>query len=140
MEKHFYFTTNNPAPVLPNQVDINTVCHDYDQSLFDNALLPRLQQIPGFFAVWNFRDNNFVDLDKNGKEDINDKIQKELVDRFGVSRDINVFGPLSFDNGPTVDGVVVNRNLGYFMLPFIDPKTGNGFCPTRAHYEGRSLI
>ena len=81
VEKHFYFTTNNPPPVLPNQVDINTVCHNYDLDLFDNALLPRLQQVPGFFAVWNFRDNNFVDLDGNSKEDINDRIQKQLADR-----------------------------------------------------------
>ena len=135
--RHFYFSPNNPPPTIPNITSGGVFCHDIFFGETDSPLFPRLEEIPQHFALWNYRDNSFVDTDGNGKEDINDEIQTRLLDEYSISREVKLFSVFKWDNiVKTSDADNTLSILGYFMIPFIDTTTGQGFCPNQDRYNG----
>ena len=134
---HFYYSPNNPPPTIPNTSDGRFFCHDMLFGEEDSPLFPRLEEIPQHFAIWNYRDNRFVDTDGNGKEDINDEIQTRLLDEYSISREVKLFSLFKWPNViATSEGDNNLTILGYFMIPFIDTNTGQGFCPDQSRYNG----
>ena len=139
---HFYYSPNSPPPSIPNTTQNRIFCHDIFFGEIDSPLLPRLEEIPEHFAVWNYRDNRFVDTDKNGKEDINDAIQTRLLDEYSVNREVKIFSLLRWPNviNTTDEGSTTVPIVGYFMIPFINTTTGEGFCPKQENYNGNDPL
>lgn len=136
IRQHFYFASNNSPPPLPPG-DPLVLCHDPATGINDNPLKPRLELIPQHFAVWDQADLRFIDVQpQDGSPDINTQIQDRLVNEFGVSASINLFGLFTWPNSPNSGP----QNLGIFMQPFVNPTTGKAFCPGRQQYDGDDPI
>lgn len=137
---HFYFAANKLPPSLPPLETGQLFCHDINTyGLNDSPLFPRFELIPQQFAVWDDHDPRFVDADGNQKEDVNDDLQKRLLDEFGVTRTVKIFGLLKWPNSPGAGSgasAAVPPSIGYFMQPWVNSLTGRGFCPTQEHYNG----
>jgi len=137
---HFYFAANKLPPSLPPTGDGIVFCHDINTyGLNDSPLFPRMELIPQHFSVWDESDPRFVDSDANQKEDVNDEMQRRLLQEYGITKTIKIFGKLSWPNViPTGSGggSAVAPSIGYFMQPWVNSLTGRGFCPTQEHYNG----
>ncbi len=139
---HFYFASNATPPSLPAGIQ-TTVCHDINtHGRDDSPLYPRLELIPQHFALWDQSDIRFVDLDNDGRPDINQEIETRLRQEAGITRSLNTFNLLNWPNMPTVDGLnqVENPNVGFFMLPWINPQSGRAYCPGQDDYNGPDPI
>ena len=139
---HFYFASIATPPGLPPEVR-STVCHDVNlHGLNDSPLYPRLELIPQHFALWDPTDRRFVDLNNDGLPDINTEIQDKLERLTGNRQNINVFSLLNWPNMPSVENLEQNNNpnLGLFMIPWINPLSGQSYCPKQTHYNGSEPI
>ena len=139
---HFYFASNATPPSLPSNIR-TTICHDintYGEK--DSPQFPRLELISQHFALWDQSDIRFVDLDDDGRADINQEIEKRLKKKTGVTRNLNIFNLFNWPNMPKIEGLkqVENPNLGFFMLPWINPLSGQSYCPTQDDYNGTDPI
>ncbi len=133
---HYYFAANKLPPSLPPLNSGQIFCHDINTyGLNDSPLFPRLELVPEQFAVWDDSDPRFVDTDGNGKEDVNDDIQKRLLDEYSVSRNVKIFMNLPWPN-VAGSGTGVTPKLGYVMQPWTNSLTGRAFCPTQEQYNG----
>ncbi|MEK6625642.1 MAG: hypothetical protein AABY86_11775 [Bdellovibrionota bacterium] len=140
---HFYFAANKQPPSLPPLESGQIFCHDINNVLYglnDSPLAPRLELIPQQFAVWDESDPRFVDSDGNTKSDINDDLQKRILDEYNVTRNVNMFmlfrwpNVVAFGSGPSSNGSA--QSIGYIMQPWTSAITGRAFCPTQEHYNG----
>lgn len=145
-EQHYYYPSNEePLPLGPG---IDTIfCHDIQQFPGnDSAIYPRLNLIPGHFALWDKTDLRFSDSDANGKRDINDLLEQKITDEFGISFEYNIFSNLPLPLMPnvstngTVDSTPTQSNTGFYMTPFTNFSTGEIFCPTRDHYNSNDPV
>jgi len=135
---HYYFSSNNNPPSLPPGNPF-LFCHDV--TLFgdnDSPLYDRLELIPQHFALWDQSDIRFADQNANSRADINETIQQTLLDDHGITKTINIFGLLTWPNRPNIDGPA--PNLGFYMVPWIDPVSGRAFCPDQTHYNGNDKL
>lgn len=136
VRQHFYFASNNSPPPQPPNTPL-VICHDIAQGLNDNPLRPRLELRPQHFAVWDLADLRFIDVNpQDGSPDVNTLIRDRLTNEFGVSANVNLFGLLTWPNGPNSGA----QNLGIFMQPFVNPVTGKAFCPGRQQYDSDDPI
>ena len=55
-------------------------------------------------------------------------VSQERLSSFHLFKWPNVIATSESDNNLTI--------LGYFMIPFIDTNTGQGFCPDQSRYNG----
>jgi hypothetical protein len=106
-----------------------------------------LKLIPQHFSVWDINDPRFADTDGNGKEDINDILQRRLFNEYGVNTPLKIFGVLNWPNvipfptgGSSSSSSGTAPKMGYFMQPWVNSQTGTGFCPTQAHYNGSDPV
>ncbi|GEM_PF-724060 len=137
IEGNFYYNRrSSPRSVPPNQSDF-TVCHD--RNIYgnrDSELYPRLGDREKVFTVWSRFDPLLLDQDQDGKEDINQLIENELEDRFGLRVSLNLFS----DFIANTDVSSGSNSLGKILKPFIDSRTGLNFCPTFEQYEGKEPL
>jgi hypothetical protein len=89
-------------------------------------------------ALWDLSDIRFADQNSDSRSDINDTIQKKLLDDYGINKTINIFGLLTWPNMPNIDGNT--PNLGYYMVPWIDPVSGRAFCPNQENYNSSDKL
>lgn len=131
---HFYFPADNTPPALGPEKFPFLFCHDINRyGNFDSPEYPRLEHIPSHFAVWDQTDLRFVDQNGNSRPDINETIEERLRTEYNISRTINIFSLFSWPNRPEV---TTAPNVGFFMQPWIDGRTGRAFCPTQEQYNG----
>lgn len=142
VKMYFYFPSNQePLPVVnPTGGDdaVNVYCHDLQlYGVNDSPLLPRLELRPQHFSLWDFSDTRLADLNLNDNADINETIVTRLQTEFNVSnpnlRVFNLFPILTRPNTNQTSG-------GFFMVPWINPTTGRGFCPKQANYNGTDPV
>lgn len=134
---HFFFASNSTPPPMPAN-NVFDICHDVNTyGKIDTPLIPRLKLIPQHLALWDFSDIRFADAGPNGspdgEPDINKIIEDRLLNEYGETRKIGLFGLLPWPNYPLAEN---NPNLGFIMQAFIDPQSGRGFCPGQAEYNG----
>ena len=130
---HFYFVAGrSPQRVSPGNNFL--ICHDINASgVNDSPLYERLELIPQHFMIWDESDIRFYDQDKNNATDINQHIQKKLLEEYNVRSTINVFTLFRWPHHPEVE---TPPNLGFIMQPWVDSLTGRSLCPTQKHYHG----
>jgi hypothetical protein len=141
VKMYFYFPSNQePLPIVnpTNGANINVYCHDLQlYGPTDNPLYPRLELIPQHLSLWDFSDTRLSDLNNNSNADINETIVTRLQTDYNVSNPnlkvFNLFPILSRPNAAQSSG-------GFFMVPWINPQTGRGFCPKQAHYNGNDPV
>ncbi len=144
---HFYFPQDNrPASLRPGQNFL--ICHDSVlNGNDDNPLLPRLEETPNHFAVWDQSDPRFFDADNTGKLDINEILTRRLLQEYNVIREVNIFGEFKWVTAPanpsSSDGQSAGGSssstpplLGFYMQPWINSASGRGYCPGLAEYNG----
>jgi hypothetical protein len=144
---HFYFL---PA-MAPNPVTgaTNLICHDFlnpaNQNI-DPVLVPRLEQTPGIFSLWDSTDPRFFDNNGNGTKDINEVIaQKATNYGSAISATTNFFVQFTWPGSPVLSGEAGNtaspaQPIGYYMAPWIDQSTYKSYCPTSTHYNGTNAL
>lgn len=140
VKQYFYFPSNQePLPVTnSSNQQINTYCHDLQlYGPNDSPLYPRLELIPQHFSLWDLSDTRLADLDNNGSSDINSEIVTRLQTEYNVSNpNLNVFNLFRWRTRPQA----TESAMGFFMVPWINPNTGRGFCPKQADYNGSDPI
>ncbi len=140
---HFYFSSDATPPSLPPGVK-NIVCHDINiLGEDDSPLFPRLELIPQHMAVWDQADPQFVDANQDGRAVINETIEQRLLEEANIQRTLTIFSPFPWPNMPTIPSFNEgnnNPNLGFYMQPWINPVTGDGFCPDQEDYNGSDPI
>ncbi len=136
---HFYFPNGNrPTSMAPGNPFV--ACHDVNQyGQNDSMLFPRLEEIPHHFALWDYTDLRFVDLDQDNSPDINKEIENQLAIDYGVTgQTINLFNLFSWPNRPNADSTP--PNLGIYMQPWINEQSGRAFCPGQDEYHSNEPI
>ena len=130
---NFYFVSGrSPEKVSPGNNFL--ICHDINSvGVKDSSLYERLELIPQHFMIWDETDIRFYDQDKNDETDINQHIQKRLLEEYNVRSKINIFTLFRWPNHPEVE---TPPNLGFIMQPWVDSETGKSLCPTQKHYHG----
>lgn len=139
-KKHFFFASSNKPASLPPDTDL-IKCHDKFQFQEDDSILfPRLNLVEQALVLWDQTDIRFNSTNGTEQPDINIEIQDEYRKATNdTSATTNLFFPLTWPNLPTeLDDFkdITNANLGFMMLPFLDPNTNRGKCPDRSDYEG----
>ncbi len=135
---HYYFPSNNSPPSLPPG-DPFLFCHDVSRyGEDDSPLYDRLELIPQHMALWDLSDVRFADQNSDSRSDINETIQQRLLDDYGITKTINIFGLLTWPNMPNIDGNT--PNMGYYMVPWIDSVTGRAFCPDQTNYNSEDKL
>jgi hypothetical protein len=130
---HFFFASNSKPPAVPAS-ETAFFCHDIIlNGIIDSSLFDRLELIPTHFLVWDQSDIRFYDQDSTNKLDVNEIIEKRLLEEYSVSKTINLFAELKWPNSLSA-GANNTPRMGYFMQPWIDQQSGLGFCPTEQHY------
>jgi hypothetical protein len=130
---HFFFASNSKPPAVPAS-ETAFFCHDIvlhgnvDSSLFD-----RLELLPTHFLVWDQSDVRFYDQDSNGKLDVNEIIEKKLLEEYSISKTINLFSELKWPNSLSA-GTNNTPRMGYIMQAWVDQQSGMGYCPNEQHY------
>jgi hypothetical protein len=153
----FYLNFNSetrPEPLMETTT-VSAYCHDIEIYGTTPINSPLLEETPGVFSLWFKDDPRFYDLDGNGTRDINQLIEQEVIlQGASLSQTPDLFTSLSwfseFDDGdstPTGDGggntlnlTVLNKELGFYMSPFLDDITYKSYCPTQIHYFSTSPI
>lgn len=145
---HLYFNSQNRPEPLQQSTIGSYFCHDLGPN--GNAAptnSPLFEESTGVFTLWDKDDPRFFDLDGTGIEDINEIIEREVkLQGASLTSTPQIFTTLewlsAFDDGDTAPGdnstsvevQIVNKNLGYFMSPFLDDTTFRSYCPTQEHY------
>jgi len=130
---HFFFASNSKPPAVPAS-ETGFFCHDIIlHGSVDSSLFDRLELIPTHFLVWDQSDIRFYDQDSTNKLDVNEIIERRLLDEYSISKTVNLFAELKWPNSLSSSGNNTPR-MGYFMQPWIDQQSGLGFCPNEQHY------
>lgn len=143
----YYFASNeDPAPVAPaggkNQSQV--VCHD--EQLHpgdDSAVYPRLELIPGAYAMWDRADTRFVAKAVNaGKLTINKILEDRLSTEYNITGStIDLFRLVSYPNRPaSATTTSTNIPLGYIMIPFTNTTNGRTYCPGPTEFTGNQPL
>lgn len=145
--RHFFYPVGRTPPPLTGD---NTFlfCHDIQRyGKQDSALYERIYLDESAFYLWNINDPRMYDQNNNGSVDINDLIKKKLLEVYNVNdQDVNLFSPLNWPNAPTsgttesTSSSSSNPILGFAMAPFINQKTGRGYCPGRDEYSSNNPL
>ena len=138
---HYYYKKRNGAPIGPS--DDFLYCYDRNQfGPTDKISFPRLDLVSRTFYLWDQFDARFSDTNGDGIMDINNLIDTEMLNRYGLQVSTNYFVPFKWPTSPLIsfDGRNGQEDqiptLGYFMKVFLDPNTGLGKCPTQEDYFG----
>lgn len=144
-KNHYYFEPRQKPPVGPPNDFINC----YDRDLYgpvDRITFPRLELIPKALSLWDMTDIRFSDTNGDGQRDINNLIDAEMEQIYGVIVSTDYFAPLKLPTSPSIStsgsqgtNEPVMTTLGYYMKVFIDPYTGVGKCPTQEDYFGPDI-
>jgi hypothetical protein len=146
---HYYFLPRIPPnPVAPGTT--NLFCHDIFNPLYgsvDDALYPRLENIPGVFNLWDSSDPRFYDNNGNSNNDVNDIIIQKAKN-FGttIPSKTNFFNEFKWPGPPeaSTDGSSTTTNqslaLGYFMSPWIDQTSFKSYCLNSTHYNSNNAL
>ncbi|MBG59268.1 MAG: hypothetical protein CMJ16_02295 [Peredibacter sp.] len=146
---HYYFTNEDRPDPLPETYS-NIFCHDF--LIYGTTPIndPLLEETPGQFTVWSKWDPRFFDLDgtENGTTiEIHKILQQKIEDQgYTVDTPPSVFFPLEYYNGPPItnsDGQTSEpqqKQLGYYMLPYVDDTTFKAYCPTALHYNSENPL
>lgn len=146
---HMYFNSETrPEPLQPGTVS-QFYCHDIEIYGSNPINSPLLEETTGVFTLWFKDDPRFYDLlDGDGQMDINNLIYQEVqLQGASLPSVPTLFAPLNWmsafddgdatpggDGGATTTVSVVNKDLGYYMTPFLDDTTYKAYCPTQNHY------
>lgn len=144
---HFYFL---PA-MAPNPITgtTNLICNDFLNPMYagmDPALVPRLEQTPGTFSLWDASDPRFYDNNGNGSKDINEVIaQKSSNYGTTIPGSTNFFVKFSWPGSPVLNSDAGNtasaaQPIGYYMAPWIDQTTFKSYCLTSGHYNSSNAL
>ncbi len=134
--QYFYFSSNSEPPAMPPG-DNFVVCHDLARGKNDNELFPRFELRPQHLAMWDVTDIRFVDQNNDGQPDINQIIKDRLAEDYNEIRDnVRVFDLFTWPNRPGSGSV----NVGFYMQPWLDQRTGRAFCPGLDEYNGNENI
>ena len=90
-----------------------------------------------------FSDTRFADVNpQDGSSDINQTIIDRLQTEFNISFTTQVFNPFPVTTRPNVGNSQTQAQVagGFFMVPWINPTTGRGFCPKQAEYNGTNPV
>jgi hypothetical protein len=134
---NFFFTINRkPDPVPPDNTEF--VCFDQLKygTTFDSLMFPRLEQEDYFFNVWNDNDIRFIDIDNNGKIEVQDYIETEMT-QAGLTPGSSYFELLPQLNSPTATNPT---NLGYYLKLFVNPTNAKLFCPGLNEYNSNDVL
>ena len=130
-KQHYYhlgFNQPNAVPVNENK----NVCHDINiYSSEDSSIFPRLGKTDLVWFAWDLADGRFADNDSDGRVDINQMIEKRLIDQYDQIRTVNLFRLLELKPSPTQNEII----SGVYMSIFFNAYTGRSFCPGREHYN-----
>tara|TARA_R110000868_G_scaffold61524_3_gene186981 strand:+ start:31250 stop:32977 length:1728 start_codon:yes stop_codon:yes gene_type:complete len=143
VKMYFYFPSNQePLPIVnPNSGSstVNIYCHDLQlYGTNDSPLFPRLELIPQHYSLWDFADTRLADVNPtDNNADINQTIIDRLQTEYNVSNpNLKVFNPLPVLTRPNT----AQSSGGFFMVPWINPNTGRGFCPKQVDYNGNDPV
>lgn len=151
---HLYFNSETRPEPLQEDTIGNFFCHDLGPT--GNAPptnSPLFEETTGVFTLWNKEDPRFYSLDGDDIEDINQIIEREVnLQGARLSETPRFFAMLewisAFDDGNASPGEsssgteveLVNKQLGYYMTPFLDPTTFRAYCPKEEHYFSGSAL
>ncbi len=142
---HFYFLPRIPPTPIPAG-NSNLICHDIQtQGPLDDDLLPRFEQIPAVFNLWDNSDPRFFDNNGNGFVDANELIIQKAKN-FGaiIPNTTNFFTPFIWPGAPELTSdagnASTNQPIGFYMAPWIDQTTFKSFCLTSAHYNSTNIL
>ena len=64
------------------------------------------------------------------------------MDEYSVNREVKIFSLLRWPNviNTSDEGSSTVPIVGYFMIPFINTTTGEGFCPKQENYNGNDPL
>lgn len=135
MERKTFTFENTERPMPLEDSSEQKFCHDIElYGVQDSVNFPRLEQNE-MALLFSKADPHFSDLDMNGKLDINDKIERELLGKYGEPKSIDLFHQLKFKFHPNQRA---NKFLGYVMDFFIEDYKAK--CPTRRDYNSTTPI
>lgn len=141
VKNYYYFTKDNtPDPLTPNQEKYLSCTNS---SKPDNENLPRYELVSNYFPLWDKSDLRFKRLREVNMLDINYKIRERLFNEYGIDSPIDLFNMIFTPNSPTKETSFKSKdyyNLGYMMIPFIDPQSGYSTCPAGESYDPLLLI
>lgn len=122
--KHYlnYLGDSLPDPILDNPF---YVCHD-DQLYGpeDSYEYPRLGLIPNAATLFSRFDTRFKRTD-SGKLTINSIIDERMLSEHGITTKSDLFRTYDF----------TRTSYGYFLVPFINTKTNEYFCPSNKYSD-----
>ena len=144
--RHFYFIDDTrPEPL--SGLFSNIYCHDFLNFGLTPINNPLLEESPGVFSVWNHDDPRFYDGDSTGVIDINEILLQGILDQgSSLASAPEIFFPLEYPRGPTIDGSTTDSGaggsklLGYYMVPFIDDETFRAYCPDNENYYSSNVL
>lgn len=134
----YYFF--HQASHIPQAVDQNDSdrfrCHKktpYGER--DSVLYPRVNHtFQGL--VWDPQDKMFHDENNNGRIDLDEAVEKYLLNQYGEFRFVQLFDQMKLPSGPKRHA----RPLGMILRPFINPISAISFCPTLDSYLGHDRL
>lgn len=151
---HLYFNSETRPEPLQEDTIGSFFCHDLGPT--GNAPptnSPLFEETTGVFTLWDKEDPRFYSLDGDLIEDINNIIEREVnLQGATLTQTPKLFAMLewlsAFDDGDAVPGdsststtvQVVNKQLGYYMTPFLNPDTFRAYCPKESHYYSSSPL
>jgi len=145
---YFYYPSNTLPDIAPGSIS-RLFCHDITTyNRLDNKIYPRLELIPNAFSLWDKADLRLYDADNNTKLDINEQIQRRLLNEYNLNSTINIFQSFTYNSGPDSSGAAIASNAseikfksilqGYYMQPWIDNSSQLGYCPKQEHYNNNA--
>lgn len=137
VNQHYTFTERlMPMPIPP---DFDSIfCHDREiYGDDDSFLFPRLGLVNNSGSLWSSSNPNFMDLNGDGKEDINTEIEQTLRDQYNINISLDLFINFTGQDDPLSSQSTVKGKL---LRNFIDPATGRNFCPTRYSYNSENPL
>jgi len=108
------------------------VCHDeikYGEQ--DSIKYPRLGFESERLNLYDPQQNYFQDKNENEKLDIEDLIEKRLVEEFNLDINLKIFGTFYVNTR-----MIPLKTGGYFLFPFMNKVTNQSFCPTKDDFTG----
>ena len=144
---YFYYPSNTLPEILSGSLR-RVFCHDITRyNRIDSKLFPRLELIPNALSLWDKADLRLYDADNNTKLDINEQIQRRLLNEFNISSTINIFQSFTYNSyiESTTESSASELKFkailqGYYMQPWIDTSSKLGYCPKQEHYHGNTAV
>ncbi len=152
---HFYFNAETrPDPLLESSMSA-VYCHDVTTYGTTPISSPLLSEQVGIFTLWDSSDPRFYALDSGDDTLQIHKLIEQNMTLYGSEPDetptyfYKLNWPSAFDDGDlgtdssnstsvTLD--VVNSDIGYYMVPFVNETTLKAYCPTAEHFYSDNVI